>query len=200
MPTEENPDIQCVHVLEEAENIMSSKPKHLDIDQFPDCPISPSNIARFEDPKQSADCQKPKKKRIRRERVELDYLRRESRKLQAELVQLQRAYRQRHGRTSQLREPGSRPMFGNRQIVPRIKETEFVWQGIAERQLKERLRVQSRNRELREQLEAECELEKRMTTLLCHKNTKVSDSNHFEANSTHLTHPCCLHLLRYVAI
>ncbi|KAG3112401.1 hypothetical protein PI124_g8154 [Phytophthora idaei] len=119
--------------------------------------------------------QKLKRKRVRRERIELDKLRLESHKLETELALLQGIYKGRvpHEIHSKRRvAANSKTTHGYQLIAPRKKETQFVWQDIAQRQLQERWRAQTTNKELREQLQAECELARQMMVLL-HRNANA---------------------------
>ncbi|KAL4116944.1 hypothetical protein PRIC2_012395 [Phytophthora ramorum] len=139
-----------------------------------DNPISPASTTGYESQKRLSDLKKPKLKRVRRDKVELDHLRLETRKLQVELAQMQAIHTQQRGISSQQRVKGanyrapenSQAMYGYRLIAPRKRVKEFMWQHIAESQLKERMRAQTRNQELREQLKAECELGRQMMILL----------------------------------
>ncbi|KAG6612718.1 uncharacterized protein IUM83_03442 [Phytophthora cinnamomi] len=124
----------------------------------------------------------PKKKRVRREKIELDSLRLESRKLQTELAQLREIYK--HQQDTRVEYdlgdvstkasiiPFSSAKQHYRLIVPRKKDNGFVWQRIAERQLKERWRAQNQNQELRERLLAEYEVGMQLTALL-HRQSNV---------------------------
>ncbi|ETK81926.1 hypothetical protein L917_12360 [Phytophthora nicotianae] len=122
--------------------------------------------------------QKPKRKRVRRERIELDQLRLESHKLQRELAQLQGIHNGRdqneiHTKTRSF--ANSKITDGYQLIAPRKKELRSVWQEIARRQLQERWKAQTTNRELREQLQAEYELGRQMMVLL-HRNVHAKHS------------------------
>ncbi|KAG1690783.1 hypothetical protein DVH05_027832 [Phytophthora capsici] len=111
---------------------------------------------------------KPKKKRVRRAKLELEFLRQESKKLEDELAQLLVIQAQRPPNTScivstaqQITDPN-----GYRPIAPRLQRKPSVWQEIALRQSNARGRSLVRNLELRARLEAEIKLGKQLVQLL----------------------------------
>ncbi|ETL28880.1 hypothetical protein F441_18306 [Phytophthora nicotianae CJ01A1] len=132
---------------------------------------SPFNVSAFTEEPMSVETHQPKKKRIRRVKQELDYLRRESKKLEDELAQLH---------TIQANRPAGAISFRPRvtqtervttsreycAIAPRLRQKPSMWQAIAERQSRERGRVLARNMELRAQLETEYKLGKQLIQLL----------------------------------
>ncbi|GMF57548.1 unnamed protein product [Phytophthora fragariaefolia] len=127
----------------------------------------------------------PSKKRVRREKVELDSLRIELRKLHTELVQLQALGMGSRGVFGEQCGVGATGMASKtdstmqnyRLIAPRENRKRYVWQELAERQLKEKLRVLNRNRELREQLQAQYDLGRQLIALLHRQpNPKVSST------------------------
>ncbi|GMF55967.1 unnamed protein product [Phytophthora fragariaefolia] len=92
---------------------------------------------------------KPKKKRIRRQKLELDYLRQLVGKLEqqmAELKERQRAPRE--------------------EIIKAEAGAASIWKGIAERQQKERARAEEKNRRLRVSLEGQLKLASKLERLL----------------------------------
>ncbi|RLN94659.1 hypothetical protein BBJ28_00004082 [Nothophytophthora sp. Chile5] len=120
-----------------------------------------------------------KKKRVRREKIELEYLRGELVKLEDELEQLKtRGHERRHRSGCSVSEDQLKrataiclPTFGYRPIAPRddvvsTPANQFTWQAIAERQFKERCRAQRQHHQLLAQLEAEAELGRQMQMLL----------------------------------
>ncbi|KAG7395768.1 hypothetical protein PHYBOEH_003203 [Phytophthora boehmeriae] len=97
--------------------------------------------------------QQPKKKRIRRQKLELEYLRNQVDKLENTLSHLKDGPRE----TSQL---NSNAELG------KDKPTHSVWKGMAERQLKERGRVEEKNQELKVLLEGQLKLATKLQKLL----------------------------------
>ncbi|GMF23128.1 unnamed protein product [Phytophthora lilii] len=96
---------------------------------------------------------KPKKKRIRRQKLELDYLRKLVGKLEDEMAQLKAK------QPFQIQNAES-----SRKATP-------IWKGIAERQLKERERAEEKNRNLRVSLEGQLKLANKLEGLL-HKRPR----------------------------
>ncbi|KAF4127117.1 hypothetical protein GN958_ATG04975 [Phytophthora infestans] len=132
---------------------------------------SPCNVSVFAGELVVDETQNPNKKRIRRNKQELDHLRRESKKLEDELAQLLQI--QAHRPSLSSIRPKTRPKEkmvaapGYCTIAPRrLVQKPSMWQGIAERQSIERGRALARNVELRAQLEAEYKLGRQLIQLL----------------------------------
>ncbi|POM61872.1 hypothetical protein PHPALM_29046 [Phytophthora palmivora] len=104
--------------------------------------------------------------------MELDLLRLQAHKLQTELDQLQGIHNCETMKKKRVI-ADSETIHQFCLIEPRKKNSGFVWQEIAKRQLNERLRAQTANRELREQLQAEYSLGRQMMILL-HRNAKLT--------------------------
>ncbi|KAG7391157.1 hypothetical protein PHYBOEH_006784 [Phytophthora boehmeriae] len=105
-----------------------------------------------------------KKNRARRRaKHQYEELRQEADKLEGDLDVLRQLRMQRSEYARQVNEGKAKQ--GSAFTSP---TQHFVWRKIAERQFKERWRAQSRNRELRSQLEAEFKLGRQLQTLLRH--------------------------------
>ncbi|OWZ03578.1 hypothetical protein PHMEG_00024665 [Phytophthora megakarya] len=104
--------------------------------------------------------------------MELECLRREAVRMECELLRLQELKIQYTGDVCVRDEsctsiiPDTNVMKSFRHIKPRKVHKNFVWKEIAKRQLKERWRAYSENRELRERLVREYELGRHMQELL----------------------------------
>ncbi|POM67655.1 Hypothetical protein PHPALM_16304, partial [Phytophthora palmivora] len=113
-----------------------------------------------------------KKKRLRRQKLELEFLRREATRMEVELLRLQELKIKCPQEFSNCFEPCSciLPVTNAtktfRPIKPRKNQKHFVWKDIAERQFKERWRAQNENRTLRDCLVREYELGRHMHELL----------------------------------
>ncbi|POM68712.1 Hypothetical protein PHPALM_15093, partial [Phytophthora palmivora] len=94
---------------------------------------------------------KPKKKRIRRQKLELEYLRDLVGKLEEQMTQLKSTQREDWDRTSAIKTEPKGPS---------------IWKGIAERQQKERARVEEKNQKLRASLEGQLKLATKLERLL----------------------------------
>ncbi|KAG1692509.1 hypothetical protein DVH05_025261 [Phytophthora capsici] len=91
--------------------------------------------------------QPAKPKRVRRQKLELEYLRKLVPSLEEKVSEL-------NARQTSYAEPIE------------ISEAPSVWKGVAERQQKERARVEEKNRELRSSLEGQIKLAKKLESLL----------------------------------
>ncbi|KAG7386376.1 hypothetical protein PHYPSEUDO_000305 [Phytophthora pseudosyringae] len=94
---------------------------------------------------------KPKKKRVRRQKLELEYLRGLVGKLEQQMTQLQATQREDGAQTATIKSEPKGPS---------------IWKGIAERQQKERARVEEKNQKLRVSLEGQLKLATKLETLL----------------------------------
>ncbi|EGZ08599.1 hypothetical protein PHYSODRAFT_305546 [Phytophthora sojae] len=115
---------------------------------------------------------KLKKKRLRRQKLEIEFLREEVSRMEGELVRLREKQPVQSAMPTSVASVATQDLqispttHNYRRIVPRKKERHFVWKEIAERQFKERWRAQNQNRELRSQLGAEYELGRQMMEVL----------------------------------
>ncbi|ETK81941.1 hypothetical protein L915_12597, partial [Phytophthora nicotianae] len=91
---------------------------------------------------------KPKKKRIRRQKLELEYLRGLVGKLEQQMTQLKTRQREDAGHTTAVNAEMS------------------IWKGIAERQQTERARAEEKNQKLRASLEGQLKLATKLERLL----------------------------------
>ncbi|KAG6613722.1 EVI5 protein [Phytophthora cinnamomi] len=107
-------------------------------------PLAPEPMVKEETAAQPPA--KPKKKRIRRQKLELDYLRQLVGKLEAQMTQLK----------TQERAPDIKTEAG----------APSIWKGIAERQQKERTRAEEQNQRLRVSLEGQLKLASKLERLL----------------------------------
>lgn len=141
----------------------SAKTRQAKITDPFDCTGSPRIVLEY-----ISGTNKLKKKRVRWAKQELDFLRRESKKLEDELAQQLRMQSQLHVNPISFRSAGLQSKKvtelhgatrGYRLIAPHRQLKPTMWRALAERQSKERRRAQARNMELRAQLEAERNLE-----------------------------------------
>lgn len=93
----------------------------------------------------------PKKKRVRRQKLELAYLRELVGKLEQQMVQLKSRKDEELGQVVAVESGVNGPP---------------IWKGIAERQHKERMRAEEKNQTLRASLEGQLKLASRLERLL----------------------------------